>query len=58
MKKILRMMLFALFVASAGGLLSGCATYNPDNDNNISSIPWNTPKGWEGPMPSTMNQGR
>ena len=55
MKNILRTILLALLVASAAGLLSGCATDDPDN---MSTIPWNTPQNWEGPMPSNMNQGR
>ncbi|HUD49310.1 MAG TPA: hypothetical protein VMR33_20950 [Candidatus Baltobacteraceae bacterium] len=49
--KILRLSLCALFLA----LAAGCAT---DNSDNVSSLPWNTPQDWEGPLPSSINQGR
>jgi type IV pilus biogenesis protein CpaD/CtpE len=52
MKNLLRTVLFALLLASAAGLLSACATDDPDTK------PWNVPQGWEGPMPSSINQGR
>jgi hypothetical protein len=55
MKSILRNLLFALLLAGAAGLLNGCATDDPDA---IDTKPWNVPQGWEGPMPSTINQGR
>lgn len=53
--KILRLTLCALFLGLAAGLMTGCATNDPDN---VSSLPWNTPQSWEGPLPSTINQGR
>jgi hypothetical protein len=34
-----------LFFAWALGLVSGCAT---DDPNRVSSIPWNRPERWEG----------
>jgi hypothetical protein len=52
--KMLRTVLCALFLVSAAGWLAGCAT---DSDD-VSSTPWDRPQGWEGPMPSTINQGR
>jgi hypothetical protein len=55
MKKFVYTFLRVLALAATAGLLAGCATDDPDN---LSSVPWNTPKGWEGPMPSTFNQGR
>ncbi|MGD0413074.1 MAG: hypothetical protein ABSC18_15390 [Verrucomicrobiota bacterium] len=55
MKNILRKILIALLLAGAAGLLAGCATEDPDN---IDTKPWNVPQGWEGPLPSTINQGR
>jgi len=35
--------------------LAGCATTETEN---LSDRPWNTPKGWETGLPSTMNEGR
>ncbi|MGA2557814.1 MAG: hypothetical protein ABSG04_16210, partial [Verrucomicrobiota bacterium] len=55
MKNILRAILFALLLAGATGFLSGCATDDPEN---VDTKPWNLPQNWEGPMPSTINQGR
>jgi hypothetical protein len=52
--KIFRTILCALFLAAAA-LLGGCATDDPDN---IAQTPWNHPQPWEGPLPSTINQGR
>jgi hypothetical protein len=51
--KILRTVLHVLALGLAAGWLGGCAT-----DTEDSSIPWNTPQSWEGPLPSTINQGR
>ncbi|HVM60314.1 MAG TPA: hypothetical protein VMV72_05540 [Verrucomicrobiae bacterium] len=45
MKKFRTIALMGL-MAAAAGLLSGCATTN--DDNNVSSIPWNRPQSWEG----------
>jgi len=53
--KILRTVFCAFLFVLAAEILAGCATDNPDN---ISSTPWNQPAGWEGPLPSTINQGR
>jgi len=39
-------------LAAAAGWLTGCAT------DDVSSLPWDQPQGWEGPFPSTINQGR
>jgi hypothetical protein len=54
--KILRGLFISLLLVSAAALMGGCATDDPDS--NISQMPWNKPQGWEGPMPSTLNQGR
>jgi len=50
-----RVILCLLFLAGAGLAFTGCATDGPDN---VSALPWNQPQGWEGPMPSSINQGR
>jgi hypothetical protein len=54
MKNLRAIFCVFLFVVAAG-LLTSCATDNPDD---ISQVPWNQPASWEGPMPSTINQGR
>jgi hypothetical protein len=51
--KNLRVMAYALILAVAAGWLAGCAT-----DSDVSTLPWDQPQGWEGPLPSTINQGR
>jgi hypothetical protein len=53
--KILRTVFCVFFFAATALVLAGCAT---DNSDDISSVPWNQPAGWEGPLPSTINQGR
>jgi hypothetical protein len=52
--KHLRVILSALLLIAAAGWLSGCAT---DEDAGLSPNPWNQPQGWEGPLPSNINQG-
>ncbi len=45
-----------LFLAGAMFLLlTGCKTTESEN---LSERPWNTQRGWEGALPSTINQGR
>jgi type IV pilus biogenesis protein CpaD/CtpE len=53
--KLLRTMLLAIVLGTAAGWLGGCASDDPDD---VSQTPWNKPQNWEGPMPSTINQGR
>jgi len=55
--KILRTVFCAVLFVAAAQIFVGCATDNA-GDENISSTPWNQPAGWEGPLPSTINQGR
>jgi hypothetical protein len=46
--------LLALFaLAGVVALLAGCKS-----DDDLSSRPWNTPKGWENGLPSSMTEGR
>jgi hypothetical protein len=48
---------FAVVTATAFFIfLTGCAT--TDNDENLSSRPWNTPKSWETGVPSGLLEGR
>lgn len=35
--------------------LGGCKSAEPEN---MSSRPWNSPRGWEHGMPSMINEGR
>lgn len=43
-----------LFLVAVG--LSACAT--PSDTDNASVRPWNSPKGWETGLPSSMTEGR
>jgi hypothetical protein len=47
--------LFFLILALAGMWLSGCASTDSEN---LSERPWNSPKGWENGLPSSMTEGR
>ncbi|HEY3861411.1 MAG TPA: hypothetical protein VGO59_05930 [Verrucomicrobiae bacterium] len=51
--KALRNIVCALILAALAASLTGCAT-----DSDVSTLPWDQPAGWEGPFPSTINQGR
>jgi hypothetical protein len=55
MNNILRTILFALLIAGATGLVTSCAT---DDPNDTDRLPWNLPQPWEGPLPSNLNNGR
>ena len=44
-----------LFLALMALSLAGCASTDSDT---LSSRPWNSPKGWENGLPSTMMEGR
>jgi hypothetical protein len=46
-------LLLLLALAALSG--SGCATTETDN---LSSRPWNSPRGWETGLPSMLNEGR
>ena len=49
---------WALLLLLALGSLgfSGCAT--TDELDHVSERPWDSPKGWENGLPSTMTEGR
>jgi hypothetical protein len=47
--------IFLLILALAGMWLSGCASTDSEN---LSERPWNSPKGWENGLPSSMTEGR
>ena len=46
--------LFVLLV-TLSLVLTACETPEPEN---ASERPWNTQRGWEGALPTTINQGR
>jgi len=49
-----RWLLLGLVVVSSL-CFTGCASTESDN---LSERPWNSPKGWETGLPSTINEGR
>ena len=50
------MRFFFLILLGASLLaLAGCASTESEN---VSTRPWNSPKGWEGGLPSGMTEGR
>lgn len=53
MKAILRTLLLGAIVG-LGLVSTGCKS----TDDDISSRPWNSPKGWESGIPSSMTEGR
>lgn len=55
MRKSSRSILMFLLLMAAAGIFAGCATTEPDN---MSAIPWNSPKGWESGLPSSLNERR
>ena len=55
MKIDFRTVFLALLLAASALVVAGCETSDPDN---LSSMPWNQPKDWEGAMPSSINNGR
>lgn len=48
-----RRLLALLALSGAVALLAGCKS-----DDDLSARPWNTPKGWENGLPSSMTEGR
>jgi hypothetical protein len=56
MKRFLNCLVGGLLLALIALGMSGCAS-TQDSDN-ASVRPWNTPKGWENGLPSTMTEGR
>jgi hypothetical protein len=53
--KILRPVFCAVLFVIAAEFLTACAT---DNSDGVAQTPWNQPASWQGPFPSTINQGR
>jgi len=47
--------IFLLLLAVVALAAAGCATDEPQNE---SARPWDSPKGWENGIPSSMTQGR
>jgi len=46
-----------LLVFACALLAAGCVT-NDSPDNNVSERPWNNTQGWQGGLPSGLNEGR
>jgi hypothetical protein len=46
---------FLLVLALGALCLGGCAS---TGDEELSARPWNSPKGWETGLPSSMMEGR
>jgi hypothetical protein len=51
----LRTLLYCFLLVGACALFAGCGTDDPDN---LSSRPWDSPKGWEHGLPASINEGR
>jgi len=47
--------IFLLLLTSTVLALAGCSTTDSENR---SERPWNSPKGWENGLPSSMMEGR
>jgi hypothetical protein len=60
MKRTIQLQWRAVLLAAGLVLLSlasnGCKTTG--DDENLSARPWNSPRGWEHGLPSSMNEGR
>jgi hypothetical protein len=54
MNALLRRFLAGLAAFTLLAVASGCRSV----DDDASSRPWNSPKGWENGIPSTMTEGR
>jgi len=48
-------LIFLLMLAVSALALGGCST---TDSANMSERPWDSPKGWENGMPSSMMEGR
>jgi len=55
MRILFRISLLIGLLAGALFVSTGCATTEPENR---SERPWNSPKGWESGLPSSINEGR
>ncbi len=56
-KKLIVMLMLLAVTGTITVFTTGCGTVAEDS-TNVSTRPWNTPKSWEGPLPSTFNEGR
>jgi hypothetical protein len=56
LRSIARAALLAMAACLLLGL-TGCGSVEGDA-RNASARPWNTPKSWEGGLPSNINEGR
>jgi hypothetical protein len=54
-KDFLVRIIYMLVIIAGLVTLSGCITDEPEN---VSSRPWNTSRGWDSGMPSSINEGK
>ena len=57
MKRSLKSFVLVLGFTAMVVALTGCASTNAETEN-LSSRPWNSPRGWEYGIPGMMPQGR
>ena len=55
MKALIRFFLMVILLAAGVLSFTGCATTESEN---LSERPWNSPRGWETGLPSSINEGR
>lgn len=56
MQKLLTKLFTVALLAIAALAVTGCQS--DDSIENASARPWNSPKGWETGLPSTLTEGR
>jgi hypothetical protein len=58
MKSLFRNPRWSLLLLLVLATLGLCACASTADSDNASARPWNSPKGWENGIPSSMTQGR
>ena len=57
MKRLVKSLLLTVALAAISLGVTGCASTDAETEN-LSSRPWNSPRGWEYGIPGMMPQGR